>query len=126
MQAFKIYIIVRLTSHPHHSLGPVAHLVERLICTEEAGSSNLLWSTYDSRQHASVAGFVVVRPEKIRKTVLGTLWVRKRTHGAFARPCLIFLECMKEISTRCTAPVRRTSRGRANELFYERSEIKWP
>ncbi len=74
MQAFKIYIIVRLTSHPHHSLGPVAHLVERLICTEEAGSSNLLWSTYDSRQHASVAGFVVVRPEKIRKTEAGTLW----------------------------------------------------
>ncbi len=71
MQAFKIYIIVRLTSHPHHSLGPVAHLVERLICTEEAGSSNLLWSTYDSRQHASVAGFVVVRPEKIRKTQAG-------------------------------------------------------
>ncbi len=54
--------------------GPVAHLVERLICTEEVAGSIPVWSTTTDRNAYALRSFVVVRPDRNRKTEPGPLW----------------------------------------------------
>ena len=44
--------------------GPVAHLVERLVCTEEAGGSSPLWSTI------AIATFAIAQSPKNSATTL--------------------------------------------------------